>query len=153
MVKFVDKRYGTLFVCFSIVVLSLSCGVRYVANYNATLSNDVIAVAKRVDSFYAHLIDAPDSLRTFDKYREEYTSIEVDLNSIVMRNQIRPLNKESTQIAKNALGLWLKFRAEHKKKNEYKDAMAELDRQHMARIFVSMFNAEEAKKTAQNGDK
>jgi hypothetical protein len=135
---------------FSILVflsLSLSgCGFRYVADYNSALSDEIIRVAKKVDFFYAILQNMPDSLRTFDKSVGQYTEIEVDLNSIVMRNKIRPLNSESTKIAETALSFWCKYKDMHKKENTYKNAKIVLHRKRMGRVFSAMFNAEEAKK-------
>jgi len=148
---FINKKkliavYLFLLICFT------GCTVHYIPDYNASLSNEIVDVAKHVDAFYAHLLDTPDSLRIYEKYSEAYTNIEVDLNSIIMRNQVRPLNKESTQIAKNSLNLWMKYKNEHKKNNGCKDVLINLHREDMAKMFNAMFNSEEAKQIKQGNN-
>jgi hypothetical protein len=138
-----NLRFSIILFC---VLCSVSCTVRYVPEYNAVLSDEIIRVAKKVDYFYANLQNTSDSLRTFDKSIEHYTEIDVDLNSILMRNKIRPLNSESAKIAENIVSLWTKYKNSHKKNNTYKDAQLVLHRQRMGRMFSAMFDAEEAKK-------
>jgi hypothetical protein len=142
---FKHKNFRSLII-LCCVLCSVSCTVRYVAEYNAALSDEIIRVAKKVDYFYANLQNASDSLRTFDKSVEHYTEIDVDLNSILMRNKIRPLNSESAKIAENIVSLWTKYKNSHKENNTYKNALLTLHRQRMGRMFSAMFDAEEAKK-------
>jgi hypothetical protein len=134
-----------LFVTFCFLMQS-GCTYKLVADYNSGLSEETIMVAKKVDYFYANLLNTPDSLRTFDRSSQAYTEIEVDIKSILMRNKIRPLNEESVKIIENTDSLWQKYKTRHKDENTYKDSLLELHRERFARMFMAMFNAEESKK-------
>jgi hypothetical protein len=147
--KVVKNRSFYLLVTFCFL-LQTGCTYRFVADYNSSLSEETIRVAKKVDYFYANLLNTPDSLRTFDRSSQVYTEIEVDINSILMRNKIRPLNEESVKIIENTVSLWQKYKNRHKDENTYKGSLLELHRERLARMFMAMFNAEESKKINQS---
>jgi hypothetical protein len=119
--------------------------VRYVAEYDASIKDEIIRIAKEVDLFYGRLLDTPANQRQYDKSRDKYLEIEADLRALKMRNEIRALNKESTKQTQNTLDLWLGDKNSHKKLNTVDDATIKLHRRQFSRVFIAMAKGEEVK--------
>jgi hypothetical protein len=121
------------------------CTFRYVADYDASIKEEIIRVAKEVDLFWGALLDVDASERKYDKFKDQYNQIETDIRGLVMKNEIRALNKESTKQAKIALELWIEDRDIHKQNNAFSDFEAKRHREQYTRIFTAMAKGEEAK--------
>jgi hypothetical protein len=140
-------RRGALALSFLFaVVAAAGCAVKFVADYDAATVNQLLEVGKKIDVFYGTLLDRKPETRTYADYSPRYVEIEADLRSLWMRNKARPLNEESTQIARITLDLWVKYKNAHKLANAYPDAKAEAHRDRFERLFVSAVTAETAKK-------
>jgi hypothetical protein len=122
------------------------CAVQFVADYDSTTFEEIIAIGKKVDLFYGDLLETPAAARPYSKYADKYVDIEADLRSLYIRNKARPLNQDSTDISDIILKLWLKYKGAHSVANGYPDGIAKLDRARFTRLFVSAANAEAAKK-------
>ncbi len=121
------------------------CAVRYVADYDASIKEEIIRVAKKVDLYWGALLDMEASQRKYDKFKDQYNQIETDIRGLVMRNEIRPLNKESTRQANIALDLWIEDRKIHKQNGTMSDVEAKNHRKQYMRVFIAMAKGEEAK--------
>jgi len=136
---------------FSIIFLVISffnvsgCAVRYVADYDASIKNDIAQVAKKVDLFWGRLLDMNVNERKYNKFKDQYNQIESDIRELVMMNEIRSLNKESTMQAKIALELWIEDRTNHKDNDGFSDFEAKRHRKQFNRVFTAMAKGEEAK--------
>ena len=119
--------------------------MHYVADYDASIKDEIIQVAKEVDLFWGRLLDVDASKRSYDKFKGQYNKIETDIRGLVMKNEIRPLNSESTKQAKIALELWIEDRNMHKQKNTISDFIAKRHRQQYMEVFTAMAKGEEAK--------
>ena len=136
----------------SLVLLSMaSCKAQYVADHDVSIQNEIIRIAKRVDLFWASLLDKPANRRDYDSSKQDYLEIESELRSLVFQNEIRYQNTEITKQANNALDLWLKNKALHKKSNRVEDFEAELHRQKLLNIFTAMARGEALKKISPVG--
>ena len=125
-------------------LLSVACThVQLVADYDAASVEETIRVGKRVDLFYGKVVELDTAARTYATFADQYVDIEADIRSLVRRNTARPLNSESTQIAKTILGFWVQYHAKHKKADRYQDAR--LDRLRFERLFDAALSAEVAK--------
>ena len=60
-------------------------------------------------------------------------------------NKIRPLNKESTQIAQQILDFWVEYKEKHNENNTYKNSLLNIHQKRFSRLFIAMAVAEEAK--------
>ncbi len=123
----------------------IGCTVRYVAEYDASIKDEIVRIAKEVDLFYGQLLDTPSGERQYKKYKDDYLKIETDLRALEMRNEIRAFNNESTKQTKIALELWLEDKENHKKDNTVDDATLKVHRKQFARVFVAMAKGEGAK--------
>lgn len=136
---------------FFILLLSLfiiqGCSYRLIAAYDEKTQEAIFASAKAIDQFYGFLLEANENERAYSKYSDKYVEIEAQLNALVLRNKVRDLNEDSTDIAERMLKLWRKYKDRHKEKDAYKTGMAKLDRKRFERMFSYAVRAEGAKKS------
>lgn len=136
---------------FFILLLSLfiiqGCSYRLIAAYDEKTQEAIFASAKAIDQFYGFLLEANENERAYSKYSDKYVEIEVQLNALVLRNKVRDLNEDSTDIAERMLKLWRRYKDRHKEKDAYKTGMAKLDRKRFERMFSYAVRAEGAKKS------
>ncbi len=136
---------------FFILLLSLfiiqGCSYRLIAAYDEKTQEAIFASAKAIDQFYGFLLEANENERAYSKYSDKYVEIEVKLNALVLRNKVRDLNEDSTDIAERMLKLWRRYKDRHKEKDAYKTGMAKLDRKRFERMFSYAVRAEGAKKS------
>jgi len=144
-------------VLFSILFMSLiafsSCKVTFVPSYDSDISEQIDNTAKSVDKFYLSMLESTDPSeegRSFEKFSEQYVNIEVELNSLVNKNKIRPLNENSTRICEITLELWIKYKEEHKRDNTLSNGLIKLNRKTFSDLFFAMQIAEKAKEIIAN---
>ena len=134
-----------VFIIGLICLTCSGCPVKYVADYDATMKEEIVQVSKKVDLFWGNMLDTPAGERIYAKYKDRYNEIETDLRGLVTENDIRPLNKESTKQAQNALDLWVQDKELHKKNDSFTDFEAQRHRKQFIRVFIAMAKGEEAK--------
>jgi hypothetical protein len=145
-------KKSVLFAILSITILN-SCRVTLVPNYNAGIAEQIDNTSKIVDKFYLMMLETTlvqNGERAFSKYAEKYVDIEVELNSLLNKNKIRPLNENSTRICEITLELWIKRKVEHKTKDNLSDALIKLNRKDFSDLFFAMQVAEKAKSQINN---
>lgn len=146
-------QYKYSIILLIITLLSLyGCAVKYVADYDASIKDEIIQVAKKVDLFWGALLDTKSTDRKYDKYKDQYNEVETDIRGLVMKNEIRALNKESTKQANIALELWVEDRSIHKKDDSFSDFEAKAHRKQFNRVFIAMAKGEEAKNMSTAND-
>ncbi len=150
-----------LMVAFVMVLLS-GCAIQLVADYDAELAQEIIKVSKEVDRFYGALLETRYKDRSYEKFKDTYIDIEVNIRGLVVQNKARPLNDESISIAETTLEKWIKYKNKHKEnwekyllpagdaqkiqaKDIYKDNLIRNHRKRFNRLFTAMSVAEEAK--------
>lgn len=135
------------------LLFSLSgCAVNYVAAYDEAVKEEIFRVAKQVDLFWGALLDVKAYERDYEKFKEQYNRIEADIRALVMKNEVRALNKESTRQANIALTLWVEDRAIHRAEDSFSDFEARRHREDFNRVFTAMVKGEEAKNTSGTAD-
>lgn len=148
------SRLSNVLSILLVLMLIQGCAIKLVADYDANVALEIIAVSKQVDQFYGKLIETSSSERSYDKFKDKYIEIEVNLRGLIVQNKTRPLNDESISISEITLEKWLKYKSAHKEKNSYKDILAKNHRKRFTRLFTAMAVAEEAKKMkAEESDK
>jgi hypothetical protein len=139
-------RIGVLMLPLLFASLLAGCAVKFVADYDSKTEDAIFEAAKRVDQFYGKLLDTPETERQYKAFADQYSSIEADLSSLVLRNKVRQYNEDSTEIADKILAFWQKYRGVHKERDTYSTGNAELDRDRFTRLFAYLARAEGAKK-------
>lgn len=150
----VDFKVRFVHLFFLLVfIANTGCTVRYVAEYDAAIKEEVVQVSKKVDLFWGELLDTPINERKYIKFKDKYNELEADIRVLVMKNEIRPLNKESTKQAKIALALWVEDKELHRKNDSFSDFEAQQHRKQFTRVFTAMAKGEEVKDTSPNTNK
>jgi len=146
----INKRTSHLVILLLILNLTLitGCTVKYVSDYDGAIKEEIVLVAKKVDLFWGNLLDTNAEERKYELFKETYNEIETDIRGLVMKNEIRPLNKESTRQAEILLNLWMEDKKIHKESDTFKDFIAKQHRRQYVRIFTAMAKGEEAKKNS-----
>lgn len=137
------------------ILFSGGCKVTFVPGYDARISDQIVNIAKEVDKFYLSMLEtttAADSGRIYRNFAEQYVSIEVELNSLLIKNKIRPLNENSTRICEITIEMWIKYKEEHKKDDSLSDGLIRLNRKTFSDLFYAMQVAEKGKQIAKNPD-
>lgn len=138
------KKTKLLFLFISLILIA-SCAVKLVSDYDTKTADKIIELSKRIDLFYLNLKEIQPEERFFQNVAEEYKFVEIELRSLVLMNKIRPLNKESTQIAQQILDFWIEYKEKHKENNTYKNSLLNIHQKRFSRLFIAMAVAEEAK--------
>ncbi len=140
-------------VLLSVVFLSVlafnSCKVTFIPSYDAGISEQIENTTKAVDKFYLSMLETTSTLnngRAYNNFSGQYVNIEVELNSLLNKNKIRPLNENSTRICEITIQLWIKYKEEHKNDNTLSDGLIKLNRKTFSDLFFAMQVAEEGKK-------
>jgi len=130
-----------------------SCRVQFIPAYDAKIAEQIDVTAKAVDKFYLGILattTAENGGRAFDKFAEQYVDIEVELNSLLNKNKIRPLNENSTRICEITIQLWQKYKQEHKDDNTLSDGLIKLNNKTFSDLFYAMQVAEKGKALVNN---
>ena len=146
------KIYLLLFISVS-TLLFYSCRITLVPNYDEAIAHQIEEIAKSVDKFYLEMLETTsnnNNERSFNNFAESYVEIEVELNSLLNKNKVRPLNDNSTRICEITLELWIKYKDEHKNDNTLSDGLIKLNRKTFSDLFYAMQVAEEAKNIISN---
>lgn len=132
-----------------ILLLTLSsCKITLLPSFDSSILSQIEMTSKSVDKFYLLMLETTktqDSGRRFEKFAEKYVEIEVELNYLLNRNKVRPLNKNSTRVCEITLELWQKYKKEHKEDNTLPDGLIKLNRTTFSDLFYAMQVAEKGK--------
>ena len=141
-----------VFVILSVFAFN-SCRVTFLPSYDASIAEQIEKTTKQVDRFYLTMLEtttAENNGRSFEKFANQYVDIEVELNSLLNKNKVRPLNENSTRICEITLELWKKYKEEHKTDNTLSNGLIKLNKLSFSDLFFAMQVAEEGKKIIEN---
>ncbi len=130
-------------------VLSISCQVSWVAEYNASIAQQIEVVSKKVDKFYLTMQETTinkNNQREYSRFVEQYIDIEVELKNLLQKNERRDKNPESIKINKTILDKWLEYKEKHKTNDEIKDSDIKLNLANLRNMMNTFRVAEEAKR-------
>jgi hypothetical protein len=135
------------------LLMITSCRVTLVPPYDAAILEQIAETSKAVDRFYLMMLETTSNTgggRNFELFAEGYVNIEVELNSLLNKNKIRPLNENSVRICEITLELWIKYKEEHRSDNELSDGLIKQNRKTFEDLFFAMQVAEKAKEIPVN---
>lgn len=133
------------FISVFIFLTSSGCSTQIIATYDPQIYDEIVNIAYKVDLFLATIQITPKNERQFKKFEKQYIEIEADLNRLLFRNSIRPLNELSTKQTENAIALWKKEIEGHRKKDKVSNLILKRHRKQYQRVFVAMAKGEELK--------
>jgi hypothetical protein len=151
----VKNNLSKIYLSFSLIVITVaflaSCRVTLVAPYDSRVSQKIEDIAQKVDKFYLTMLETThdeNNEREYSKFVDDYIDVEVELNSLLNMNRIRPLNKESTKNCQIAVDTWVKYKEKHKENNTISNIDIELNRDFLRDLFTVIQIGEEVKKNA-----
>lgn len=133
---------------FVLLLIISGCRVTLLPPYDEQLADQIEETAKEIDLFYLDIEETTvneDGQRAYSNFARQYAGIEADLNSLLYKNKVRPLNENSTKICEITLQLWKKYKAEHKEDDNISDGVIQLNRMTFNDLFYAMRVAEQAK--------
>lgn len=126
------------------------CTLQLVADYDQSTLQQLELVAKKVDRLYVELSYTPEQQRTYQKVTSQYLDIEVSLEALKTRQQLRALNELTLKQVDITISLFRQDRELHKQRNTVSDFLLKRRRKQYNRLFISMIKGEEAKKIINN---
>jgi hypothetical protein len=139
----------TLILSLVIICLS-SCKVIWVPDYNAKIEDQIAKTARANDRLYLTLLDALPNKRDYELYKEKYSDIESDINSIQMANEARNNNADLLVIGKNLKDAFQEARRYHKERDNLTDGEIKAYQATMAGFWKPLYLAERGLKINAN---
>lgn len=136
-------------IVFVSIFLSTSCKVSWVATYDYMVAQQIEVVAKKIDKFYLTMLETTNNeneQRVYSKFAVQYIDIEVELKSLLQKNQRRANNQESIVINERILNKWLEYKEIHKRENQLSNADIEANMMNFENMMNTFRIAEELKK-------
>ena len=127
------------------IVSFTSFRVQLIPNRDEAVITQTLQIAKSIDSFYLNLMNTDSSDLAYANFSDSYQAIELELRSLWLQSEAKPLNSESARISKTVLDLWVKYKEQHRKNNTYNLHLAPIHRDRFHELFVAFLNAEKAK--------
>ena len=133
-----------------LILLSGCAQVKLVADYDKEVLADTFALAKRVDLFWANYLEATGEDRKYDTIKEEMIGIEVEMNSLLLKNEARDENKQTTAQVENVIAVWRRTGGLIKSQGSISNTSAKAYRLQMTDAFKYIVTGEEAKNISNN---
>lgn len=132
------------------LVLSGCAQVKLVADYDKDVLADTFDLAKRVDLFWANYIEATGEDRKYETIKEEIIGIEVDINSLLLKNEARDENKQTTAQVENVKDVWGRTASLIKSQGSISNTSAKAYRLQMSDAIKYIVTGEETKNISSN---
>jgi len=133
-----------------LLVLSSCAQVKLVADYNKEVLADTFDLAKRVDLFWANYIEATGEDRKYEAIKEVIIGIEVDMNSLLLKNEARDENKQTTKQVENVIAVWNRTAGLIKSQGSISNTSAKAYRLQMSDAIKYIVTGEEVKNISNN---
>ncbi len=140
----------TIYFLLLIGLFTQACQVKWITDYDSEMVNEIVEVAKDVDSYYAKLLSLTDDngeIQFTEEYPRKsfeafYQDIDSDLYGIMLKNQSKSLNTYSTEISKSILqNYWRKYKGDLNSK----ETILQIHRNNFTKNFEALLKAEKAK--------
>lgn len=109
----ISKLAGALF----LLVFLSSCQVQLVPQYSAELEQQILNGAKMSDRLYLEIINAPADKKNFELYADKYMNVEVEINSILLKNETRLKAGDIVASTQKLKDYFVKAMEEHKNRH------------------------------------
>lgn len=127
--------------------------VKLVSDYDKDLLTETFALAKRVDLFWANYIEATENDRQYLSVKDEIIAIEVEMNSLQLKNAARAKNQQTTKQVQNLIEIWGQIGGLIKTQGSISNTSAKAYRLQIADAFKYIVIGENAKHISNNNTK
>jgi len=129
-----------------ICLLFTDCRIKLLPDRDTALAKQIELTGKMIDSLYLNIAEETVAEeRTYKKYAKGYNAVEVELNSILLKNKVKALNKDAEKIAENSVTLWSRYKSKHQADNRISNADIKLNRVFMRDQVLNMLLGEKYK--------
>ena len=126
-----------------------SCRVSLVPAYSDEIAKQIEITAKETDRLYLEIMDTDSSKRSYKNFAEKYRNIEVEIQSLLLKNKMRPKGNDLVVITKNLLDIFLRYKQMHKEKDaSIQDALLVLNQKFLQDQWTALLAAEKGLKIA-----
>lgn len=148
----IKQTTGYVAILLMLFMLSGCAQVKLVAAYDKEVIADTFSLAKRVDLFWANYLVAKGESRKYGSIKNEMIGIEVELNSLLLKNEARDKNKQTTKQIKNVIKIWSETSKLFIQQGSISNTSAKSYRLQMADSFKYIVRGEKAKNISDNND-
>ena len=145
MVNFLTNRVTRFILALLVFLVLPGCSLQLVSDYDQKSMTMMEGIAKDVDRLYIQLGYEKPLGRNFSIYSAFYEDVEVDLNALKSRQEVRPMNELTLKQVDVALQLWSQDRMAHQRKNTVSDFLVRSHRRQFKRLFHAMIKGESSK--------
>lgn len=129
-----------LFICL------LACKATFVPPYDASIESQISKTARLTDALYLQMLELKEADRNYEKYASKYLDIQVDINALVLKTQVRDHNTNLLVMVQNLQKMFVQFKDDHKTKGVLTDADVQLNMMQVNAVWAPLLLAEKALK-------
>jgi len=121
--------------------------VRLIDSYNRQSEEGLLATYGKVERLFdtMHQAAIDSSARGYARFAPMYADIHEAIQVQIMREGARPLNSESQGIVARIDTLFTRYREDHRKTDNFNDALVPIHRNNLRRLFEAALRAERVK--------
>ena len=146
----INSFFSSKIIVSFLLALSLtSCSLQLISDYDQKTLSQLEITAKKIDRLFIRLSYMPVHQRRFSNAVSSYMDIDVELQALKTRQELRALNELTLKQINIAISLFSQDKEKHKKQNTISDFVLKRHRKQYNRLFIAMIKGEEAKKLTQ----
>ncbi len=129
-----------------LIICLLACKATFVPPYDASIEAQISKTAQLTDALYLQMLDVKETDRKYEKYAAKYLDIQVDINALVLKTQVRDHNTNLLVMVQNLQKMFVQFKDDHKTKGVLSDADVQLNMMQVNAVWAPLLLAEKALK-------
>jgi hypothetical protein len=139
------KKMSGLLLALFLISMSSGCSVQLIAEQDEVSLQQMEMLAQEVDHFFTQLLYLPAEKRLYQSSKQGYLAIEVKLNALKMRQEVRSMNELTLKQVDIAIKLWTQDRTRHQTQDQFSNFLIKRYRSQYKRLFLAMIKGEEVK--------
>lgn len=143
--KLINNRWNCLLLVLVVSGGLFACSTSLISDQDPKSLNIMEAVAENVDYMYTKMSYMPVNTRNYNKFSNYYLEIEVKLNALKIRQEMRVMNELTLKQVNIVLQLWRQDRIKHQTKDTLSDFLLKRHKKQYQRLFTTLIKAESAK--------
>ncbi len=122
-----------------------ACSMSFISDYDQASMDEMQLINKKIDRFFITMTYADPADRGYEKFKDAYLDIDVELNALRTMQSVRPMNDLTVKQVDILLDLWKQERAAHQKSKGLSNFIIKLHRSQYNRLLMAMIKGESAK--------
>lgn len=143
--KLINNRWNRQLLVLVVLGALFACSASLISDQDPKSLNMMEEVAENVDYMYTKMSYMPANERNYHKFSDYYLDVEVKLNALKIRQEMRVMNELTLKQVDIVVQLWRQDRIKHQTKNTLSDFLLKRHKQQYQRLFTALIKAESAK--------